>query len=384
MMRKDCSHACHRCFKDKVLIDLIRSEGKRGWCDWCGGRNVYVTPLHELGEMLRDVASIYQPGDINGDTLSFLLQEDWNIFSDQIEQASDDLMQDLTIAILKAGLSPRDYSTGDYPDFDGYFHRKNEWLVEHWHEKAETYFLGGQRALQDTVPANPNQIAPDDDLPDQLAVAFEDLSYTYEPSRILYRARIHEDRFREKWFSRDEVGAPPPQNTRAGRANRKNKPVLYLAENLKTALAEVRALKGMAVAIARFRVKKQLSVVSLLNYELPESPFFQEFLEWKIQLAALFDRLAEELSLPVLPNENENMYFSTQYLCDWIRQSGYDGIEYPSAMGNGFNVAIFEPECAESLDIQYVRVNQIESKFDCLDEDEPLYDDSPFGYLFMK
>ena len=66
-----------------------------------------------------------------------------------------------------------------------------------------------------------------------------------------------------------------------------------------TALAEVRAWKGMAVAVAKCEVKNRLLVVSLLHYELPKSPFFEELLQWKMQLAELFGRLADELSRPV-------------------------------------------------------------------------------------
>ena len=383
-MKPEDGHACQHCFRDKVLIDFIRQEGRRGWCDWCGGRNVYVIPLYKLGNIFRDVVSIYQSGDGNDDSISFLLQEDWDVFSDRIEQAPDDLMQRLTVAILKSGLSPKDYHSGDYPDYTDFFRRKGEWLVEHWHEKAEAYFFGGQRRLQETLSSISNHMEPIDSLPDQLETALEDLSRTYETGHILYRARIHKDRFREKWFSLAEVGAPPPDDAPAGRANRKKEPVLYLASNAETALAEVRAWNGMAVAIAGFTIKKPLSVISLLNYQLPESPFFEEYLEWKIQMAALFDRLAEELSRPVLLGEDDNVYFSTQYLCDWVKQSGHDGIEYPSAMGSGFNVALFEPGYAAPLDMQYVRINKIKHIYDPLDPDEPLYDEGPFDYLFMK
>jgi len=383
-MHRNDSLVCQHCFKDKVLIDLIRREGRRGWCDWCGGRNVYVIPLYELGDIFRDVVQIYSPDDIHGDWISYLLQEDWNIFSDRIEQAPNDLMQELTVAILKAGLDPKDYFSGDYPDYNDFFRRKEGWLVGHWHDKAEAYFLNGQKRLKETLPSISNHKKPIDDLPDQLEIAFEDLSKLYDPGHILYRARIHKDRFHSQWFSLSEIGAPSPADARAGRANRKGEPVLYLASEDETALAEVRAWQGMAVALARFEVKKRLLVVSFLNYELPDSPFFQEFLEWKIQLAALFDRLADELSQPVLPNEDENMYFSTQYLCDYVKHSRYDGIEYPSAMGKGFNVAIFDPAHAKPLDIKYLRIKEIKHKYDSLNEDEPLYDESPFGYLFMK
>ena len=381
-MNHEDSLACHRCFRDKALIDFIRKQGKRGWCDWCGGRNVYVVSLYELGYIFRDAVSIYEQDDTCSDSISFLLQEDWGVFSDKVEQ-DPDLMQELTVAILIAGLDPKDY-LADYPDFNEGFRGEEALLVEHWHDKADAYFEQGGTP-NDIDGLSDNNIEEDYlEFPDQLEVAFEDFSIDYEPGKILYRARIHKDRFRKERFSLSELGAPCPDKARAGRANHKGKPVLYLASDDETAFAEVRAWKGTAVAIAQMEVKKRLSIVSLLHYELPESPFFDDLLKWKVQLAHLFDRLAYEFSLPMLKDEDEKMYFSTQYLCDWVIKAEYDGIEYPSAMGNGFNVVVFNPDYVEPINLEYVRVKGIQHNFQNLNTNEPIYEEGPFDYLFKK
>ncbi|MBW1780411.1 MAG: RES family NAD+ phosphorylase [Deltaproteobacteria bacterium] len=379
----DDSRACHRCFHNKDLIDYIRQEGKRGWCDWCGGRNVYVVPLYRLGDIFRAAVSIYKHDDNYSDSISFLLQGDWEVFSDKIEEAPDDLMQEMTVAILKAGLTEKDYFT-DYPNYDEGFRSEDPWLADHWHGKAEAYFDRGrvQNGLKKFAENNND---PDyADLPDQLEAAFEDLSTLYEPGKILYRARIHKDRSRRDRFELSELSAPSPKEADVGRANRKGEPVFYLASDAKTALSEVRAWKGTAVALAKIKVRKRISVVSLLNYHAPESPFFNELIKWEVQLARLFSRLAYELSMPVMPHEEKNLYFSTQYLCDWVRKSGYDGIEYPSAMGNGFNVVLFNPEDAEGISLEYVRVEGIYHSTSTLKDNDPIYEEGPFDYLFQR
>ena len=382
-MNHEDSLSCHRCFHNKDLIDYIRKKGKRSWCDWCGGRNVYVVPLYILGDLFRDVVGIYEQGDWDDLPISYLLQEDWEVFSDRIEQAPNDLMQDLTIAILKAGLKPKEYLY-DYPDFTEGFQRGTSLLVDHWHEKAESYFDRGN------TPNGLNEFAENNDdpeytnLPDQLEVAFEDLSVSYEPGKFFYRARIHKERSRRERFKLSELSAPSPNDATEGRANRKSEPVLYLASDSKTALSEVRAWKGTAVAIAEIKVKRRVSVVSLLNYQPPESPFFNELIRWQVQLARLFRRLAYELSMPVMPHEEKNLYFSTQYLCDWVKKCGYAGIEYPSAMGNGFNVVLFNPEAAEVISREYVRINGIYHSTSPLKDNEPIYEEGPFDYLFQQ
>jgi hypothetical protein len=382
-MSREDSRACNRCFKDQALIDFIRRKGRRGWCDWCGARNVNVVPLYKLGDIFRNAVSIYEPADWTCDSISFLLQGDWEVFSDRIEQAPDDLMQEMTVAILKAGIDPKEYFSGDYPDYEGGFRSQEASLVDHWHEMAEAYFVGGQGDIKQALRSAHDSQHAYQDLPDQMEVAFEDLLITYEPGKILHRARIHKDRFRSERFNLPEVGAPPSDNGLAGRANRKNEPILYLASDEQTALAEVRAWKGMAVAVAKCEVKNRLLVVSLLHYELPQSPFFEELLQWKVQLAQLFDRLADELSRPVVAHEDEQVYFSTQYLADWARKAGYHGIEYPSAMGPGFNVVIFSPEDVKLLDIRYVRITGIQHSSIELRDNDPVYEEGPFDYLFQ-
>lgn len=380
------SLACHRCFKDKTLIDFIREEGRRGRCDWCGARNVYVIPLNELGEIFREVVSIYRPGEWDDDSISFLMQEDWKVFSDKIEENPDDLLHRMTVAILEAGLNPKEYPSGDYPDYEGGFRRRDSRLVEYWHEKAEAYFEGKRQNRTIKKQWLDNQEKDDlyHDFPDQLEIVFEDLCVFYEPGKKFYRARIHKGHTRKERFDSTEMGAPPAKVMKAGRANREKQRVLYLASDVDTALAEVRAWKGMAVAVADLEIKERLSIVSLLQYDIPESPFFQEYLEWKLDLDELFRRLSYEMSMPIIAEEDKRSYFSTQFLCDWVRKAGYDGIEYPSAMGTGFNLVVFNPENVKPITVRYFRIEQIKHLASKLNNNEPIYDERPFDYLFVQ
>ena len=94
--------------------------------------------------------------------------------------------------------------------------------------------------------------------------------------------------------------------------------------------------------------------------------------------------MADELSMPLIRAEDEKLYFSTQYLCDWVKKAGYDGIEYPSSMGQGNNIVIFNPENIEVIDLKYVRVTEIKHKTHDINEREPLYEEGPFDYLFFE
>ncbi|MCP3941380.1 MAG: RES family NAD+ phosphorylase [Desulfobacteraceae bacterium] len=201
--------------------------------------------------------------------------------------------------------------------------------------------------------------------------------------KIYYRARIHKNRNRVKRFLPKELGAPEPEYTNAGRGNEKGQPVLYLASDDKTAISEVRPWKDSSVAVGEAQLLKNINLISLIDYIIPESPFFQDNLYWPIWVGGLFHRLAEELSKPVMPNEEEIFYKPTQYLCEQSKKLGYDGIIYPSGLGPGNNIILFDPKIAKITFVSYVRINDINFLTDPINENEVLYEETMYDH-FLK
>ena len=58
------------------------------------------------------------------------------------------------------------------------------------------------------------------------------------------------------------------------------------------------------------------------------------------------NRLGSELTTPVLPTSAAIDYIPSQYLCEFIKKSGFDGVVYDSAVTDGINVALFDTEAA--------------------------------------
>lgn len=366
--------ACEHCFKDERLREWIREEGKLRNCPWCGSQKVYVMPLIEIGPFFRDLVDIYEETDDgSGDDIAYLLQDNWDIFSKIIEE-NPDLMRKMTTAILEAGLDPKD--NVNLPDYRGYFRRADAQLTE---ELEDT--IMALLSETDEQVKKPQHIQETNEFLDVLKVALEDLSTIYEEGDIFFRARIHDKRTRSEKYTLVELGAPVPEKTPDGRANRAGEPVLYLATDEITALAEVRAWKGAAIAIAKVKVRRRLRIINLVDFKFPESPFFEEQLIWQLQLSDLFHKLADELSQPIMPHEMKQLYRLSQKLCDLIRGSGYDGVAFPSAMGSGCNVVFFKPENGEPFDVKYVRVKEIDFSFAELTECEDIYEELPFNYL---
>lgn len=360
---------CVNCFKDKILHEVIISFDKKGNCPWCGSQDVNIIPFYELGDLFRDAAELYKQTGFTGDKISYLMQGDWDIFSDDIEK-DPDLMQNLTAKILQSGIPNKEL----YSDYDDYFERDTSKLLDEWYYQADAYFS----TQEDLLNFREYELEV---FLDQFAAAFGYLSVGYEPGKIFYRARIHKNRLQTERFSLSELHAPKPKDTLTGRANLKGKPVLYLASKPQTAIFEVRPTRGAAVGVAKVEIKEKVRLVSLLKYELPESPFLNDSLIWMAQLAEFFNRLAEDLSTPIMPHEQEKLYRPTQFLCELIRVAHYNGVEYPSSSGIGHNIVLFRPEHAEPIGSKYVRIDDISITYSDLEEDEPVYDEGPYDYL---
>jgi hypothetical protein len=164
-------------------------------------------------------------------------------------------------------------------------------------------------------------------------------------SSIWYRARLLAD---ARPYPVEEMGAPPPHLAGHGRANPAGIPYLYLGSTEGTAVSEVRPHTGDLACVAEFSVPS-LKVVDLRSPRSRVSPFILSDSSEISQLYAdlpLLERLGDELTRPVLPRGAAFEYTPSQYLCEFIKTRGFDGVIYRSSVGDGINLALFDPTLA--------------------------------------
>ena len=101
-------------------------------------------------------------------------------------------------------------------------------------------------------------------------------------------------------------------------------------------------------------------------------------------MSGLLYRLADDMSRPVMAHEEEVLYKPTQLLAWLIRSNGYDGFIYPSAMGSGTNILLFNSDDAAVLNISYLRVRQIAHIAEPLSPNEDVYDEGPYDALLSE
>jgi hypothetical protein len=131
---------------------------------------------------------------------------------------------------------------------------------------------------------------------------------------------------------------PPANIAIAGRCNKEGYSVLYAAEDMYTALSEIRRGKGNWISIAEIEI---ISDIKLLDF------FFNErdiLLEHSKQLYGWLSFLF------YIAAQSKDDYINTQTIADCVRNLGYHGIRYSSAMSEGgINLVIFSQENAKPI-----------------------------------
>lgn len=207
-------------------------------------------------------------------------------------------------------------------------------------EKSKTW-IAYKRELQIK-----NFFLLEDDAKEKFSKLLNDLRYTLKKSEGFFRARIG---YKEKTqeigisevtikipFSGQDISSPSVMKSRAGRANRAGVAFLYLASDKVTAVSEVRPHPGHYVSIGQFINNKELLLADLRFIDLIK--YFKS--EKKLQMFKILKDLSDELSIPILPEEQEN-YLVSQFISDVIRQLGFDGILFKSSVSNGYNLVGF-------------------------------------------
>ena len=174
-----------------------------------------------------------------------------------------------------------------------------------------------------------------------------------------YRSRIQHT---EKMYDINEMGPPPEGQSSPGRANPAGIPYLYLASDCDTAISEIRPHTGEIINVAEFTIDEGLKVLDLRNPRKTISPFTlsdeDEILLLRKDIKFL-EHLGTELTRPILPKTAAIEYIPSQYLCEFIRKCGYDGVTYSTSVGTGFNFALFDDKRATGVEVQQYEVSRV-------------------------
>jgi hypothetical protein len=336
-------YCCPECFDDPFLRDSIIPRLSRGSdsarvpvCEYCGSPSEALVNPSALRQWFELLVNVYEPDD-QGRPLVEWFRKDWRLFT---HPAMDDAhAKELLADVLNDGeivrqpFSPYGRRESDHlkrwDDLRDEMMHRNRWFLD------EPIDLERLRQLLDFL------IAPTRELP-----------------QMWFRARLLLD---DEPYSIAQMGAPPPRRAGHGRANPAGIRYLYLGSEAETAVAEIRPHTGERACVATFAVPA-IQVVDLRDPRAQVSPFMLSDADEVGQLRAdlpLLERLGEELTKPVLPRGAAFEYTPSQYLCEFIKKSGFAGVLYRSSVSNGMNLALFSPETAMGIDVSVWQVERV-------------------------
>ena len=346
------------CFKDVEIRSIISSGQKRGTCDITKKNDVlvYDTNAEEdggiLSAYLSEVLDVYTPEselpkDFPKDNLAYIeeiLERDWSIFNLKCEEIKR-VVVEICSSIYPLDSMIYKERVGIEKLCDADFLKNNCIMKEFVWEQFKSSIKNINRFHSNHI--NLRILEELFDRPSlQRVIPKGEAGY--------YRARISDGEIIKK----SEMGPPPHEKTTAGRANSQGISCLYLASDIITTMHEIRARDLDYVSVAEFVSKKDLKIVDLANLD-KISPFsVGKFdCEWFAINMKILKKINSELAKPLRRQDSVLDYLPAQYIADFIKSLGYDGICYRSTLNvEGINYAIFDYKKFRCKDVKLYHI----------------------------
>lgn len=332
---------CKNCFGDSFLeqqIELISQEN--GTCDFCNSAAVVLVEPSKLTDSFETLFSLYEESQAAAaSSIESLLRTDWELFG-SLESVKTEML--LSLIFNDIDLVQKSYAPVIQHDASAV----QEWEAFREELKHQNRFF-------------PKNIQTTEQLKELFGFLTAPLAAI--PEKVS-RARICEQAY---IYPLEQMGKPPEALVGNGRANPVGIPCLYVASDTMTAIAEIRPNKGEIVCVAEYTVDRTALLADLRFPRKSISPFL--LTEDQIKLLRRYMeylcRLSEELTFPVLPKSAHLDYLPSQYLCEFIKHCGFDGVIYRSAMSTGTNYALFNDIKVTGIDVKPYRIDDIHVGF---------------------
>lgn len=342
-------NCCINCFESNYLKQIIVG-GNFGSCDYCNSKDVYIYNPVELSKFFVVLLDLYEE------------DEDGKDIAEQL--VSDFPQKIFTEKVISKGVTKKLLADILEDDFENY-----------------------EKILESPVKLKLNKTSYQSDIVEPLAISWDEFckeiktvnrfhfnnvldleklesifkKYKKEIIRgkSFYRSRISKGPVA---YSKTEMKNPPVELSTNGRANPNGISYLYLSDTEKTTLYEIRASLYDYVSVAKFRLKEDIQIINLSFLSIDIFAYADEdMLEDILIYKDFIIKLEDALSKPHRRHDSDLDYLPTQYISEFIKSMGFDGIEYKSSLyPDGYNLAIFNPEKFECKKVELYDIKTID------------------------
>lgn len=167
-----------------------------------------------------------------------------------------------------------------------------------------------------------------------------------------------------------EIMQPSPIKANGGRFNRQGCSFLYIANNKKTAMAELKPDVGIICSVAKIQCIDKRKFLDLRRNTVSKLDK-----DTNIVVINIVESLSVLFSKSII-NKEKFKYLITQFISDLFRELKFAGIIYDSAQTRGYNVTAFYPSCfkfvenSEELNL----IKSVSYTIEALEDDRKKYD----------
>lgn len=334
-------YCCTECFSNKFLKNHILQNGDPiEECYFCNSKGKFGIEASKLQELFTPLIELYTPMegfysteslkemDLSENMLYDILAWDWDIFEDS----------DLALPILDSifwfnpakGEESRVDVAVELVDYDPY--KDSMGIAEDDKNYDWRVFCNEIRHVSRFHPKTFNS--------ETFTAIASANKFTLFKDSIMFRARIQNDMV---GFPSENMSSPPPKLATFGRMNPQGISYLYLSNLEDVCIAEVRPNNSDLLSIGTFKAVENLVLMDAFEPFLCPFLYRNNLLDMYKAQSLLFG-LSIALSTPINPKDSYLEYLPTQYICEFIKSLGFDGIKYKSSQGEGYNFALFSDD----------------------------------------
>lgn len=344
-------NCCTSCFTSSYLTNIIQSNKEKGDCSFCGTENTNIYLAKELLPFFRNIFNLYKVDASSKLSIWDAINDDFEIIETNCLANSESLFK----AIAQS----------EYAEFSNLFENNvSQTSKELLDIKSNEVQSIWDRFKAEIKHKNRFHISRANliDL-DVLETFFNSESFIkiIKKGRNFYRCRISN----KTGYENKDMWNPPKKFASSGRANPKGISYLYLGSRIETTFYESRASLFDYASVAEFRLLEDIKILDLRNPEYDIISWSEnDSVELFLIYGSFIQTLQEEISLPIRKQDKDLDYIPTQYISEYIKSLGFDGVEYQSSLDkDGYNLAVFNPEKFECIETKVYDINSIKLNY---------------------